>query len=73
MKCWNRGENSCSRCDFEYVPVPSSRCMCKRENEPVKSCDSNTKLSLTGARKPYDIDKHVDVKKEEKVQVPLSM
>jgi len=73
VRCWNRGENSCSRCDFEYVPVPNSRCACKREIESVKSCESNAKPSLTGSRKlPYD-DKHMDVKKEERVQLSLYM
>ena len=66
VKRWNRGENSCSRCDFEYLPIPNSRRACKRENESVKSSDGNTKLSVTGACKPCD-DKQMTIKKEEKV------
>lgn len=67
VKCWNRGENSCSRCDFEYLPVPNSRHTYKRENESVKS-ESNAKLSMSGSCKPYDA-KQMDIKKEEKVQL----
>jgi len=68
MKCWNRGENSCSRCDFEYVPVPNSRRAYHRENQSVKPCERNAKLPVTGLRKPCD-EKQMDVKKEEKVQI----
>jgi len=67
VKCWNRGENSCSRCDFEYLPNPNSRHGYLRENESMKSSDNNAKL-VTGSCKPYD-DKMMDIKKEEKVQV----
>jgi len=64
-------DNSCSRCDFEYLPIPNSGRTYRRENESVKSCESKAKLSITGSRRPYD-DKQMDVKKEEKVQdIPL--
>jgi len=61
VKCWNRGENSCSRCDFEYMPVPNSSHSYPRDSESVKSC-------VTGSCKPPN-DKQMDIKKEEKVQV----
>lgn len=68
MKRWNRGENSCSRCDFEYLPVPNLKRAYHKENDSVKSCESNVKLSVPVSRKPCD-DKLMDVKKEEKVRV----
>jgi len=67
VKCWNRGENSCSRCDFEYVPIPNSRHAYRRENKSVKSSESNAKLAA-GLSKLYD-DRQMDIKKEEKVTV----
>ena len=66
MRCWNRGVNSCSRCDFEYRPVPNLRHAHRRDNESVKSSESSARLSVTSSRKPYD-DKQMDIKKEEKV------
>jgi len=67
VKCWNRAENSCSRCDFEYLPVPSSRHAYHRDNKSAKSSESNAKLAA-GLCKPCD-DRQMDIKKEEKVQV----
>lgn len=67
VKRWNRGENSCARCDFEYLPVPNSRHAYHRENKPVKSSVSDAKLAA-GLCKPYD-DRLMDVKKEEKVRL----
>jgi len=67
VKCWNRGENSCSRCDLEYMPVPNSRHACRRENKSVKASESNAKLAA-GLCKPCD-DRQMDIKKEEKVKI----
>jgi len=31
MKRWHRGYNSCSRCDLEFVPLPNSTLVRRRE------------------------------------------
>lgn len=66
MRCWNRGGNSCSRCDFEYLPVPNIKRAYPRENECVKSSESNARLPATDSCKAC-VEKQLNVKKEEKV------
>lgn len=68
VKCWNRQENSCSRCDFEYLPVSNLKRPHQRENEMGKSPESKSKFSVSGSCKPYG-EKQMDIKKEEKVKI----
>lgn len=50
IKRWYRGYNTCSRCDFEFVPHPGSKLAQKREDQLLKAtrCGSSEKFHHGG-------------------------
>jgi len=69
VKRWYRGSNTCSRCDFEFTPLASSRLACKRAEHSGKSLHGSrgTTRPVSAANKSSFDKRAVEIKKEEKV------
>ena len=69
VKRWYRGSNTCSRCDFEFMPLAGSRLALKRSEHSVKSTHGprGTTRPASATVKSSDDKRTVNVKKEEKV------
>lgn len=47
IKHWNRGWNSCSRCDFEFNPLPDSKLAKKREAQRLRRRSSSNSMNTS--------------------------
>jgi hypothetical protein len=51
MKRWHRGYNSCSRCDFEFLPPPNSSLVRRREERAAAAASSHSSSHSSSGHK----------------------